>query len=50
MSGTGIVLADPNMYPADTCLGIWSRVDAEKMLGEPSDFASGRIARLFWKL
>ena len=32
----------PNISPADTCLGIWSTVVAEKMLRVPSAFSSTR--------
>ncbi|MCW2643282.1 MAG: hypothetical protein JWP76_5588 [Dactylosporangium sp.] len=28
MSGTGIAKGPPNRYPHETCLGIWSRVEA----------------------
>ena len=39
-SGTGIDIGVPNMSPADTCLGIWSSVDAEKTFFVPSDLST----------
>ena len=42
MSGIGMLNAVPNMSPADTCLGIWSTVLAEKMLRVPSAFRKTR--------
>ena len=30
MSGTGTLSQSPNISPLDSCLGIWSSVDAEK--------------------
>ncbi len=35
-SGTGMESAPPNMYPHETCLGIWSTVDALKTFLVPS--------------
>ncbi len=36
MSGTGIVYIPPYIRPDETCLGIWSTVDAVNTLREPS--------------
>ena len=41
-SGTGMLSAAPNISPADTCLGIWSTVVAEKTLRVPSAFTNAR--------
>ena len=40
MSGTGTLSQCPNMRPADSCLGIWSSVDAEYTFAVPSARAS----------
>lgn len=39
-SGTGMALASPYSSPLETCLGIWSTVDAVKMLRVPSPASS----------
>ena len=41
-SGTGTPSIVPNISPADTCLGIWSTVEALKTLRVPSALSSAR--------
>ena len=36
MSGTGIDSQSPNIRPLESCFGIWSSVEAENRLREPS--------------
>ena len=42
-SGMGIDKPAPNISPAATCLGIWSRVLAENTLRVPSAWSSTRL-------
>ena len=37
-----MLVAAPNMRPADTCLGIWSTVEAVNTLRVPSALTSAR--------
>ena len=41
-AGTGMAEVLPNNRPEDTCFGIWSTVEAVKMLRVPSALSSGR--------
>ena len=40
MSGTGTDSQWPNIRPQESCLGIWSSVEAENTLRDPSALAS----------
>ncbi len=39
-SGTGMLSAAPNISPAETCLGIWSTLDAVNTLRLASAFSN----------